>query len=79
MSAIVAAVLFWVVLGFGVFFIVPKLKNNFSGIKVILIGISIILVGGIIAVDTRSDLGGYEYLVVFLGLIIAAIGFGKKD
>ncbi len=54
-------------------------KEQKSGIKLMLLGISIILFGGIIAIDSNSDLGGIEYLIAFAGLIISIIGFGKKD
>lgn len=54
-------------------------SNGISGIKVMLLGINITLVGGIIAVDPNSNLGGAEYLVVFLGLIISLLGAGKSN
>ncbi|MBP1930179.1 hypothetical protein [Ammoniphilus resinae] len=54
-------------------------KSNISGTKFMLLGLSLILVGGIIAVDGNSDLGGFEYLIVFIGLIFSVIGFGKEN
>ena len=44
-----------------------------------LLGISITLFGGILAVDPDSNLGGIEYLIVLLGLVVSVIGFVKKD
>ena len=44
-----------------------------------LLGISIILFGGILAVDPNSNLGGMEYLIALLGLIISVVGFAKGD
>jgi hypothetical protein len=44
-----------------------------------LLGLSIILVGGIITVDDNSNLEGFEYLIVFIGLIFSVIGFGKNN
>lgn len=52
-------------------------KSNMAGTKFMLLGLTILLFGGIIAVDGNSDLGGYEYLIVFIGLILSVIGFGK--
>lgn len=60
-------------------FILVKKSSDTSGIKYMLLGISIILVGGIIAVDVNSYLGGYEYLIVLVGLIFSIVGFGKYN
>ena len=54
-------------------------KSTKSGIKFMLLGLSIILVGGIIAVDNSSDLGGLEYLLVLIGLILSIVGFVKDN
>lgn len=54
-------------------------KSNTSGTKFMLLGLSILLLGGIIAVDGNSDLGGFEYLIVFIGLILSVVGFGKDN
>ena len=56
-----------------------SVRKGVSGIKLMLLGISITLIGGIIAVDPSSSLGGFEYLIVFTGLILSIIGLGKKD
>ncbi len=53
-------------------------KSNMVGTKFMLLGLTILLFGGIIAVDGNSDLGGFEYLIVFIGLILSVIGFGKE-
>ena len=50
-----------------------------SSTKIMLLGISIILTGGVIAVDTNSNLGGIEYIIVLAGLIISVLGFSKDD
>lgn len=59
--------------------IISGLRKGVSGIKVMLLGLNLTLVGGILAIDPNSNLGGIEYLIVLLGLIISAIGLGKKD
>ncbi|WP_404349524.1 hypothetical protein LG311_03080 [Sutcliffiella horikoshii] len=53
------------------------IKSNMAGTKFMLLGLTILLFGGIIAVDGSSDLGGFEYLFVFIGLILSVVGFGK--
>ena len=55
------------------------LRKGVCGLKLMLLGISIILVGGIIGVDPNYNFGGYEYIIVFIGLILSIIGLGKKD
>lgn len=54
-------------------------QKSISGHKIMLLGINITLLGGIFAVDPNSNLGGFEYLIVILGLIISVIGLLKKD
>ena len=62
-----------------VVWVVLSLKKQNSGIKLMLLGISVILCGGIIAVDVNSSLGGFEYLIVLIGLVVSIAGFSKKE
>ncbi|MDP4091791.1 MAG: hypothetical protein Q8920_00345 [Bacillota bacterium] len=55
-------------------FIILVLRKGISGVKVMLLGINITLLGGILAVDPNSNLGGFEYLIVLIGLIISIFG-----
>ena len=66
-----------IVVGYVIFIIVRK--SDTAGVKFMLLGISMILVGGIVAVDANSNLGGFEYLIVFIGLILSVVGFGKNN
>lgn len=59
--------------------IILTLKKGASGMKIMLLGISITIFGGIIAVDPNSSLGGIEYLISFIGVIISVVGFVKRD
>lgn len=61
------------------FFFSEGLKNNISGVKLMLLGIHITIFGGIIAVDPNLSLGGFEYLIGLTGLVLSFIGFGRKD
>jgi len=79
MARISLMLVFMIVLGLIVWFIVSGLKKGNSGLKIMLLGINITLFGGIIAVDPNSNLGGIEYLIALLGLIISIIGLGKND
>ncbi|WP_341962505.1 hypothetical protein NM897_04725 [Planococcus maritimus] len=50
-----------------------------KSIKLILLGISFMILGGILVLDTATSLGGAEYIIVLLGLIVSIIGFLKDD
>lgn len=62
--------------GLGVF-ISMSMKKGASGIKVMLLGLQITLIGGILAVD--ANLRGLEYLICLAGLVISVIGLGKNS
>lgn len=79
MARITVILLFLIILGLIVWFIVSGLRKGKSGLKIMLLGINITLFGGIIAVDQNSNLGGIEYLIALLGLIISIVGLGKDD
>ncbi len=79
MARIPIMLIFLAILGLIVTFVVSGFRKGASGIKIMLLGINITLLGGIIVVDTNSNLGGIEYLIVLLGLLASIIGFGKKD
>ena len=66
-----------IVVGYVIFIIVRN--SNTTGVKYMLLGISLILVGGIVAVDANSNFGGFEYLIVLIGLILSVVGFGKNN
>jgi NO-binding membrane sensor protein with MHYT domain len=59
--------------------IISSVFKKYSGIKVMLLGISLILFGGLAAIDLNSDLLGIEYAFMIAGLIISIIGFFKKE
>ncbi|QZY56636.1 hypothetical protein [Crassaminicella profunda] len=79
MAFISETVIYIVILGLLVGGIILISKKNYSGLKVMLLGINITLFGGIIAVDPNSNLGGIEYLIAFLGLICSIMGISKND
>ena len=79
MAILPLQLIFLAVLGSVVVLIVSGFRKGASGVKVMLLGINITLLGGIIAIDTNSSLGGVEYLIVLLGLVVSIIGFEKKD
>lgn len=59
--------------------IVLVMKKNASGIKLMLLGISVILFGGILVIDPNTNIEGIEYLIILVGLVLSIMGFGKKD
>jgi len=79
MARISVILIFMIILGLIVWFIVTGLRKGNSSLKIMLLGINITLFGGIIAVDTNSNLGGIEYLIALFGLIISIIGLGRDD
>lgn len=79
MALIPMLLIFLVLLGIMSGVIIAISRKCVSSLKIMLLGISIILFGGIIAVDPNSNLGGIEYLIVLLGLIISVVGFAKRD
>lgn len=50
-----------------------------SGIKIILLGINLTLIGGIYTIDESSSLGGIEFLFIFAGLILSIFGVFKQS
>lgn len=54
-------------------------RKGVSSLKIMLLGIGMTIFGGIIAIDPDSNLGGIEYLIVFVGFLISLVGFVKKD
>lgn len=78
-AKIIGTLVFLAILGLIAGLIISGLRKEVSGIKVMLLGINVTLIGGIIAVDPNSNLGGIEYLIVLLGLIISIIGLRKED
>lgn len=77
MNAVPALLILLFVSALVIIYIARGLKGA-SGIKTMLIGINITLVGGIIAADANSFLGGVEYLIVLAGLMISAAGLRKE-
>ena len=71
-----------ILLGVIIILIIVSVKRGVcgvTGIKLILLGINITLFCGIIAIDPNSDLGGIEYLIGLIGLVISIVGVAKKD
>ena len=55
-------------------------KECMNGIKMILLGIAIILIGGFILVDPQSSFGGYGELAIFVvGLAYCIRGLKRED
>ncbi len=37
------------------------------------------ILGGILVVDTATNIGGIEYIIVLSGLVVAVVGFLKEE
>lgn len=55
------------------------IKRQKSGVRTMLLGISLILCGGILTLSEDVKLGGFEYFIVLAGLIISIAGFVKPE
>ena len=79
MSVLSSLLIFLVLLGIVSVTFVTTSRKCVSCFKIMLLGISIILFGGILVVDSSTNLGGIEYLLALMGLIISFAGFWKRD
>ena len=79
MTRIVGLIFFIIIIGSLIGLIFSALKKEVSGLKLMLFGLHITLLGGIIAADPNSNLGGLEYLIVFAGFIVAFMGLSKDN
>lgn len=79
MKLVIVVLCMIVILGIITSLIVVSVRKGVSGFKLMLLGINITLISGIIVVDSNSNLGGVEYLIALIGLIVSIIGLGKKD
>ena len=59
----------------------PVLSKKYKTIsmKIMILGIEITLIGGIVAVDPNSSLGGFEYIITLVGLIVTIVGLYRQD
>ncbi|MBM7619648.1 hypothetical protein JOC95_001500 [Bacillus tianshenii] len=76
MSALVAYPLLVIV---GLLILILATTSKISGMKFMLMGISIILVGGVLIIDENTRLAGFEYFMLFTGLIFGVIGFIREN
>jgi uncharacterized membrane protein YadS len=70
------------VIGISIIFLIlilRGLKKGVSGLKLMLLGINITLVGGVVTLDNNLNLGIMGYLIVVVGLILSFIGSTKRD
>ena len=59
------------VFSFSVLIPVFSKKYKTKSMKIMILGIEITIIGGIVAVDSNSSLGGFEYIITLIGLIIS--------
>ncbi|HEX9012152.1 MAG TPA: hypothetical protein VF813_01500 [Anaerolineaceae bacterium] len=55
------------------------MKLKLQSLKIMLLGLMLMLLGGVITMDTRIHLGGLEYLLIFGGLLLGIVGFWRED
>ena len=72
----------FLVIGISILFlvlIVRSVKKEVSGLKIMLLGINISIVGGVVVLDNKLSLGVFGYLIVIGGLVLSFIGSNKRD
>lgn len=61
------------------YLIYTMLKNTDSGLKCIVFGLHVSLVGGIFILADNIDFNGLENIIVIFGLIISMVGMRKDE
>lgn len=61
------------------YWVFTSLSKADSGLKFMVLGLHISIVGGIVVVDSKIDLLGFEYVVILLGLILSFLGVRKMN
>lgn len=52
---------------------------SIKSIKIMILGVQIMLLGGFIIDDPSTNLKGIEFLIILIGLLIGIIGFLEKN
>lgn len=68
----------FIILGLIAVLFFSVLSKNVSGLKIMLLGINLTLIGVIMALDDSYNYGVLIYLIAIAGLIISLIGLVKK-
>ncbi len=55
------------------------MKLKLQSLKIMLLGMMLMILGAALAVDTRISLGGLEYFLMVIGLLMGIIGFWRED
>ncbi|WBW96368.1 hypothetical protein [Oceanirhabdus sp. W0125-5] len=68
-----------VLLGFVLTMFISLIPSKISGLKIMLLGITLTIFGGIIALDTNLDIGFIGYIIAFIGLIFSIVGIRRNE
>ncbi|HEY3344447.1 MAG TPA: hypothetical protein VGJ97_05950 [Anaerolineaceae bacterium] len=55
------------------------MKLKLQSLKIMLLGMMFMLLGAVIAVDTHINIGGFEFVLLLVGLLMGLIGFWRED
>lgn len=55
------------------------MRLRLQSLKIMLLGLMFMILGAAIAVDTRINIGGIEYVLLFVGLLMGIIGYWRED
>jgi hypothetical protein len=55
------------------------LRRTKSGVKIIILGLHVTLIGGILVLDTDLEYGKFGYILVLLGFLLSLLALGKSS
>ncbi|MBB4825869.1 hypothetical protein HNO89_003105 [Sporosarcina luteola] len=58
---------------------IRAMKQTQSGLKIMVLGLHLSIVGGILLLDSKLALYGTPYVLIALGLLISTYGLQKSD
>ncbi|WP_078553137.1 hypothetical protein [Bacillus alkalicellulosilyticus] len=62
-----------------VIYLISKAQGAMAGLKIMLLGLHLTIIGGILSFTYESSLIGLGYLLIVAGFIVALVGLGKND
>ena len=55
------------------------MRLKLQSLKTMILGLMFMILGGTIVIDPASGLGGVEYLMMVVGLMMGIVGFWRED
>ncbi len=55
------------------------MKLRLQSLKIMLLGMMFMILGAVIVIDNRINMGGFEYFLLVVGILMGIIGFWRED